>query len=123
MSHSTKPIYEPLVERQRLALRRFQVHTRCSDWAMSNSYISTAFEARVNEASMINESRKNKGEVGGLVEIREGGELEEAIEAYDRDLKWEVDWQKNNKGKGKMGSQIKSTGEVERDVKGWSWKV
>lgn len=90
---------------------------------MSNAYIASAFEGRVKEAAVINENRKNRDEIGGIVEIREGGELEEAIEAYERDLKWEVEWQKNNKGKGKMGSQIKSTGEVERDVKGWSWKV
>ena len=50
------------------------------------------------------------------VEVREGGELAEAVESYNNDAAWEA----SQKGKGKvMGSRIKSTGKVEAQVGGW----
>lgn len=38
-SSSTTPLHTPLEERRRLVLRRFQVHTRCSEWALAKAYV------------------------------------------------------------------------------------
>lgn len=86
---------------------------------MANSYVSTVFEAREKEAEFIRANRDARGDTsGGEVEVREGGELEEAVEQWERDERWE---REQGKGKGKMGSRIKSTGQVEGKVKGWGW--
>ncbi|ORY79335.1 hypothetical protein BCR35DRAFT_304754 [Leucosporidium creatinivorum] len=97
----------------------FQRQTRCVDWAMANTYVSTIFDAREKEAEFVRSNRAARGDVSaGEVEVREGGELEEAIEQWERDERWE---REQGKGTGKMGSRIKSTGQVEGKVKGWVW--
>lgn len=59
----------------------------------------------------------------GDLEVREGGELEEALEAWRRDERWEREQQTLGKGKEAMGSRIKTTGQVEQKVrKGWGWR-
>ncbi|KAK4705413.1 large subunit ribosomal protein L24e, partial [Phenoliferia sp. Uapishka_3] len=118
-SASSSPLHPPFLERRRLILRRFQVHTRCSDWAMANFYVSAIFRERDAEYEMVKANRVARGESVEGLGPREGDELEEAIAAYEKDQKWED----GQKGKGKMGSKIRSTGQVEREVKGWGWNV
>lgn len=114
-SRSSTPLHPPCVERKRLLVRRFQMHTRCSDWAMANAYVEAVLRAREKEAEFVqaNAEARGEGEWGG---VREGGELEEAVESWERDERWE-----KGQREGKMGSRIRSTGQVEGKVKGWSW--
>lgn len=77
-------------------------------------YIATIFEARRVEHESILANRTNRGESIEGVEVRMGGELEEAIAAYQQDMAWE-----KTQGKGKMGSKIRTTGKLEAAVKGW----
>lgn len=121
-SSSLTPAHPPEIERQRLVLRRFQVRTRCADWAFSNAYVSAVFDRRKKEAEFVSANRMARGGAGDEIGIREGGELEEAIADWEKDQKWEKD-QMNTKGKGKVvGSKLRSTGLVERDAKSWSWR-
>lgn len=83
---------------------------------MANAYVSAVFEGREKEKEMIRKNRVARGDEREVY-VREGGELEEAVESWKRDAEWE----KGQKGKG-MGSKIRSTGEVEQAVKGWSWR-
>lgn len=115
-SFSSSPLLSPSLERRRLVLRRFQVQTRCAEWAMANAYVGAVFEGREKEREMVLENRRARGDERE-VEVREGGELEEAVESWRRDTEWE----KGQKGKG-MGSKIRSTGKVEEAVKGWGWR-
>ncbi|KAM0753026.1 hypothetical protein T439DRAFT_354487 [Meredithblackwellia eburnea MCA 4105] len=119
-SISTEPIHSAVEERRRLVLRRFQVRTRCSDWAMANAYVSQVFRKRDEELEMVRANRVARGESVEGLQAREGGELEEAEEAWDRDVKWEAE--QGGKGKGPMGSKLRSTGQVERQVGSWSWR-
>lgn len=118
-SCSSTPLHPPSVERRRLIVFKFQRQTRCIDWAMANTYVSTVFDAREKEADFVRQNRAARGDIsGGEVDVRKGGELEEAIEQWERDERWE---REQGKGKGTMGSRIKSTGQVEGKVKGWCW--
>ena len=111
-------MHAPIEERRRLILRRFQVRTRCADWAMASAYVGQVFRERDAELSMIRANRVARGEdVEGWVS-REGGELDEAVAAYEMDQRWE----ESQKGKGRMGSKMRSTGQVEKQVKGWGWR-
>lgn len=89
---------------------------------MSKAYVDDIFEKRQAEADSIRENRLARGD-REPVEPRQGGELEEAIDSWKRDEAWEKEWVASGKGKGKMGSKIRSTGEVARDAKGWSWRL
>jgi hypothetical protein len=81
---SAAPLLSAAEEHKRLTLRRFAVATRCADYNLGKYYVEKVFETRAKEQR-------------GSVEIRVGGELEEAIEAYKLDESWE----KSQKGKGK----------------------
>ncbi|KAK4058398.1 hypothetical protein OIO90_000556 [Microbotryomycetes sp. JL221] len=115
-SSSNEPLLTPEQERQRLIIRRFQIHTRCSDYAMAVAYCNNVFDQREKEAQLIRQNRKARGDLNAndQVQVRTGGELEEACQQYEFDERWE------KQQRGKMGSRIKSTGQVERAVKGWS---
>ncbi|KAM0788379.1 hypothetical protein ACM66B_001519 [Microbotryomycetes sp. NB124-2] len=115
-SKSSEPLLSAEQERRRLVIRRFQVHTRCSDYAMAAAYCNAIFDAREREAQLVKRNRLARGDVtcAQEVTVRVGGELEEAVEQYQFDDKWEKEQH------GKMGSRIKSTGSVEREVKSWS---
>jgi len=122
-STSTEPLLPPFEERKRLLIRRFQIATRCTDYNVAKAYIDQVLKAREEEAEFV---RRNRGARSDqeLVEVREGGELEEAKMSYEADERWERE-QREGKGKGKglFGSKIRSTGEVENKVKtGWSWR-
>lgn len=84
---------------------------------MANAYVSQVFRERDAELAMVNANRSARGE-DLLLFPREGGELEEA------ELSWESDqqWERAQRGKGKMGSKMRSTGQVEREVTGWGWR-
>ncbi|SCV71114.1 BQ2448_2702 [Microbotryum intermedium] len=129
-SSSSAPILPPAEERRRLIIRRFQMHTRCSDWALAKVYVDQVYQRRAQELEMINSNRRARGEI----ELEDddtlirGGELEQAIKAWKKDEAWEksqLEAAAKGKGKGKegvtMGSRLKSTGQVEAKVKGWSW--
>ncbi|GAA5855877.1 hypothetical protein JCM8547_000398 [Rhodosporidiobolus lusitaniae] len=122
-STSTSPILPAPLERRRLIVRRFQVATKCADWALAQAYCDQVFKAREEEARFVNENRRARREVGEEVKAREGGELEEAVEAFEKDERWERE-QKNGLGKEKgvaMRSRLRSTGQVEPKVrKGWA---
>lgn len=80
------------------------------------------FDKRDAEAAFVRENRIARGEVDPEVAVREGGELEEAIEAWSDDQAWER-MQVNGKGKASvLGSKLRSTGEVEQRARGWGWK-
>ncbi|GAA5976427.1 hypothetical protein JCM10908_005496 [Rhodotorula pacifica] len=98
-SASTEPLLSPALERKRLIVRRFQTQTKCTDWAMANAYVDQVFDAREKEAALIKENRRARGDAEDI-EVREGGELEEAVEAFLADERWERE-QRNKKGKGR----------------------
>jgi len=122
-STSTKPLLPPAEERKRLLIRRFQIATRCTDYAVAKAYIDQVSKAREEEAEFL---RRNRG-IDEVVEVREGGELEEAKKSYEADERWELEQRElGGKGKGKalFGSKIRTTGEVENSglKKGWGWR-
>ncbi|GAA5911798.1 hypothetical protein JCM6882_003358 [Rhodosporidiobolus microsporus] len=124
-STSTAPLLPAPLERKRLLVRRFQMATKCADWAMAQAYVDQVFKAREEEARFVAENRRARGETVLDVEPREGGELEEAVEAFQRDERWEREQQTLGKGKGKgvYGSKMRTTGQVEGKVrKGWGWR-
>ncbi|GAA6028121.1 hypothetical protein JCM8097_001880 [Rhodosporidiobolus ruineniae] len=122
-STSSTPILPPPLERKRLIVRRFQMATKCSDWAMSQAYVDQVFKAREEEARFVRENHVARGGSGEGVEVREGGELEEAVEAFQRDERWEREQQERGKGKGVLESKMRSTGAVETKArKGWGWR-
>lgn len=83
---------------------------------MASAYCDAVFSARDKEAEMVRANRLARGDpTAAEVAPREGGELEEAVASYETDERWEKEQ------KGKMGSRLKSTGQVEGKVKGWSW--
>lgn len=99
-STSTEPLLPAPLERKRLIVRRFQVAVKCPDWAVAQAYCDQVFQKREDEARFVRENRAARGEAAADVEVREGGELEEAIEAFQADERWERE-QRNLKGKGK----------------------
>ncbi|KDE07527.1 hypothetical protein MVLG_02198 [Microbotryum lychnidis-dioicae p1A1 Lamole] len=122
-SSSSKPILPAAEERRRLIIRRFQMHTRCSDWALAKAYVDQVYQARARALEMIDPDRRVGGDIEETVR---GGELEEALKAWKKDEEWEKSQvEASKKGKGKagvtIGSRMKSTGQVEAKVKGWSW--
>lgn len=130
-STSTTPLLPPAEERRRLIVRRFQVQTRCAEYSVAKTYVDQVFEKRREEAEFVKanrDARRPAGTTDVLEEEleREGGELEEACEAYLADERWEKEQKENQekgKGKGLFGSKIKTTGQVEHKVKsGWSWR-
>lgn len=92
------------------------MHVKCDSYAMAQAYVDQVFTRREREASFVSDNRRARGDDDVEVAVREGGELEEAIEAYRVDEKWEKEQD------GKMGSRLKSTGRVEAEVKGWGLK-
>lgn len=91
---------------------------------MAKAYCDAVFQKRDKEAAYVRENQAARDQAAGLttgfegettVAVRQGGELEEAIEMYELDERWE------RQQKGKMGSRLKSSGQVEQQVKGWSW--
>ncbi|KAG0667476.1 hypothetical protein C6P46_000007 [Rhodotorula mucilaginosa] len=98
-SASTEPLLSPALERRRLIVRRFQTQTKCTDWAMATAYVDQVFDAREKEAALVKENRQARGDAEE-VQVREGGELEEAVQAFLADERWERE-QRNQKGKGR----------------------
>lgn len=80
-------------------MRRFQTQTKCTDWAMATAYVDQVFDAREKEAALVKENRQARGDAEE-VQVREGGELEEAVQAFLADERWERE-QRNQKGKGR----------------------
>lgn len=80
-------------------MRRFQTQTKCTDWAMATAYVDQVFDARGKEAALAKENRQARGDTE-TVQVREGGELEEAVQAFLADERWERG-QRNQKGKGR----------------------
>ncbi|GAA5974221.1 hypothetical protein JCM11641_003335 [Rhodosporidiobolus odoratus] len=101
-STSTAPLLPEPLERKRLVVRRFQMQTKCSDWAMAQAYVDQVFRAREEETRLTGtgEDRASVGE-GAEGQVREGGELEEAVEAYLKDERWEKEQQTLGKPNGK----------------------
>ncbi|GAA6000180.1 hypothetical protein JCM10207_007892 [Rhodosporidiobolus poonsookiae] len=99
-STSTEPLLPAPLERRRLVVRRFQMATKCAESAMAQAYVDAVFKAREDEARFVGENRRARGETDADVEPREGGELEEAVEAYQRDERWEREQAAMGKGKG-----------------------
>ncbi|GAA5946551.1 hypothetical protein JCM3765_000291 [Sporobolomyces pararoseus] len=125
-STSTTPLLPPAEERRRLIIRRFQVQTRCADYNVAKCYIDQIFEKRKEEARFVRMNREASGSETDETEtlVREGGELEEAVNAFLADERWEKEQKENAKGKGKglFGSKMRSTGQMDSVGKrGWSW--
>ncbi|BGP14458.1 hypothetical protein JCM10213v2_002407 [Rhodosporidiobolus nylandii] len=116
-STSSEPLLSQPDERRRLIVRRFQMASKCADWAMAQAYVDQVFKAREEEARFVAENRRARGEADVEVEPREGGELEEAVDAFQRDERWEKEQQALGKGKRAMGSKLRSTGQVEQKVR------
>lgn len=125
-STSTEPVLPPELERKRLVVRRFMVTTKCTDWSMAQTYVDQVFRAREEEARFVQENRTARGEAGEAVEVREGGKLEEAVEAYQADERWEREQRNLHggvKGKGVFGRRtIEPGASGTKGSKGWSWK-
>ncbi|GAA5909829.1 hypothetical protein JCM5296_001830 [Sporobolomyces johnsonii] len=130
-STSTAPLLPAPLERRRLVVRRFQMQTRCADWAVAAAYVDQVFKRREVEAEFVRQNRaarageRGEGEgerEGEGVVVREGGELDEAVEAWRRDERWEREQQAQGKGKGVIGSKLGSTGQAKIKVRtGWGW--
>lgn len=89
---------------------------------MAKAYVDAVFEKRDKERDLVEANRNQRSE-GGVVEVREGGELEEALESFMEDSKWENGQLGKGKGKEIVGSRIRSTGQVAKDAKGWGWRA
>ncbi|GAA5936156.1 uncharacterized protein JCM15063_002726 [Sporobolomyces koalae] len=113
-STSTTPLLPPAQERRRLIIRRFQIQTRCSDYSVAQAYVDQVFKQREDEAECVRTNRRARGQFADVVEVREGGELEQATEAYLADERWEREQREHARGKGKglFGSKIRSSGQV-----------
>lgn len=103
------------------------MQTRCAEYNVAKCYVDQVFEKREEEARFIRMNREARGTVSDKVEmsVREGGELEEAVNAFLADERWENEQKENARGKGKglFGSKMKSTGEIDNPGKrGWSWR-
>ncbi|GAA6062388.1 hypothetical protein JCM10212_003197 [Sporobolomyces blumeae] len=139
-STSTEPILAPREERRRLIIRRFQLQAKCADYSVAKAYCEQVWKKREEEADFVRTNRVARRTSGTTdetpddhalrgerdeVEVREGGELEEAVEAYLADERWEREQKENanHKGKGTLfGSKLRTTGQVEAKVKsGWRW--
>lgn len=127
-SSSAKPILPAPLERKRLVVRRFQVATKCADWATARAYVEAVWHAREQEARFVAENRRARGEAvvgeGDELEVREGGELEEAVRAYEADERWERE-QRNVKGKGVLVHGAAATagaGAPRAAGRGWGWR-
>lgn len=107
-------------ERQRLAIHRLQILEKIVSHAEAQAYIDAAFRARVEEYDSIVANRTRRGEPVGDLAVRLGGELDDARESYSRDRAWERE-QVAGKGKGTLGSKMRSTGKVESAVRGWGF--
>ncbi|GAA5943092.1 hypothetical protein JCM3775_000643 [Rhodotorula graminis] len=126
-SSSAEPILPAPLERKRLVVRRFQVATKCADWATARAYVDAVFHAREQEARFVAENRRARGgeAVDGddELEVREGGELEEAVRAYEADERWERE-QRNVKGKGVLvhGEGGTARADARAAGRGWGWR-
>lgn len=67
---------------------------------MATAYVDQVFEAREKEAALVQENRRARGNTEDEVQVREGGELEDAVQAFLADERWERE-QRNKKGKGR----------------------
>ncbi|BGP23213.1 hypothetical protein JCM10295v2_002107 [Rhodotorula toruloides] len=125
-SISTEPVLPPELERKRLVVRRFMVATKCTDWSMAQTYVDQVFRAREDEARFVQENRAARGDTGADAQLREGGELWAAVEAYQADERWEREQRNLHggvKGKGVFGRRTLDPGASgTKDSKGWSWK-
>jgi hypothetical protein len=97
-SNSPKPLLSPEQERVRLLVRRFQVAAKCVDEVIARAYIDRVFDQRQLEASFVRQNALARGEDVSVFEVRQGGELEEALEAWRMDLRDEEE----RKVKGKV---------------------
>ncbi|BGP46603.1 hypothetical protein JCM10450v2_002450 [Rhodotorula kratochvilovae] len=121
-SASSSPLLPAPLERKRLVVRRFQVATKCADWAIAQAYVDQVWRAREDEARFVAANARARGEeVPEEGEVREGGELEEAVAAYEADERWERE-QRNLKGKGPVGRRLGIAAPVEPPRKGWGWR-
>lgn len=112
-SMSSTPLLSPYEEHRRLTLRRFSVATSCSDYAMAKVYVDAVFDQRAKEVEQITANRKARGD-DSIVEVRMGGEVDEAIESYNADEQFEKA-QGRGKGKGKLLVAAKSKSSA------WGW--
>lgn len=103
-------------------MRRFQIATKCADWATAQAYVDQVWQARDAEARFVRENRCARGEgtEGDELEVRDGGELEEAVRAYEADERWERE-QRNVKGKGAL-MRGEFGGGASPGARGWGWR-
>ena len=127
-SSSAEPILPAPLERKRLVVRRFQVATKCADWATARAYVDAVWHEREQEARFVAENRRARGEAAAVgedepLEVREGGELEEAVRAYEADERWERE-QRNVKGKGVLvhGAGGAAGAGARASGRGWGWR-
>ena len=133
-SGSSTPLHSAAEERQRLVIRRFQVLEKISSYAEAKTYVDFVFAARRVEVDQIRSNRAARRSAPLTpierdaeeeeLQVREGGELEEARESWRKDREWENSQVDGGKGKGKavVGSKLRSTGKVESAVKGWGFR-
>lgn len=108
-------------ERYRTSIFRLQVLEKIQSHAEAKAYMDAAFLARKEEFESIIKNRERRGEEIGDLSIRIGGELDDARESYCNDRVWEKQQVEKGKGKGVMGSKLRSTGMVESSVRGWGF--
>ena len=103
-SLSPLPLQNEEEEYRRLLVRRFQIKAKCTDAATAKIYIDAIIEERERERGFVESNRRARalnppdGD-GGL--IRRGGEVEDAVDHYMMDLKWE----KREGSAGRLGSR------------------
>lgn len=91
-SRAPDPLDSPEQAYRKQVLRRFQMTSKCADPSVAEVYVSNAFQKKQKEAEFVTANRQARhttDEDGD--DLPRGGELEDALEAFRLDSKWEKD--------------------------------
>lgn len=94
-SRAPDPHDPPDVAYYKSVLRRFQTTAKCADPNIADIYVSSAFEKKKQELEFIRENRLARGLDTEQTVPEQGGELEDALEAFKLDSKWESEHQEH----------------------------
>lgn len=114
-SRAPDPHDPPDVAYYKSVLRRFQMSSKCADPSVAEVYVKAAFDKKKQELEFVNANREARGlpSVSSASAVEQtvpeqGGELENALEAFRLDEKWEREHppvgsggKSSSKGKGK----------------------
>lgn len=94
-SRAPDPHDAPDVAYYKSVLRRFQMASKCADPSVADVYVKAAFEKKQQELDFIRANQEARMGQGGIHQHlqqtvpEQGGELEDALEAFRLDEKWE----------------------------------